>query len=331
MQLSRSRSALSWRDGRRPERSTRLVTRLIEEAESRPGELDYVIAECVHLLMARSYSPAACCGSEIRSLILRALDLAVPARDRVLLGVVLGQLTDPRIEDTHSIQAYVEVPHGDYLIGEERRLFHLAHGILMSRFPVTNSQFGAFIADGGYGNDVWWSDEGRVWRDRAGVSEPLFNRDSKWNGPTFPVVGVTFWEAQAFAHWSHGRLPTVWEREAAALGPKGAPFPGVRTGSTARATAARRPLGALLLSASFLNRGLSLSALTIWPGMYGNGVTALARRASSSASFAGAHGMITRGSRVPRIASPNQLTTGSPTWAFASFVMCEPAQCPRGD
>ena len=201
----------------------------------------------------------------------------------------------------------------------------------MSRFPVTNSQFGAFIADGGYGNDVWWSDEGRVWRDRAGVSEPLFNRDSKWNGPTFPVVGVTFWEAQAFAHWSHGRLPTEWEWEAAARGPQGHAFPWGEDWFNGACNSGETALGGTTPVGIFPQSRSVPSALTIWPGMYGNGVTALARRASSSASFAGAHGPVTRGSRVPRIASPNQLTTGSPTWAFASFVMCEPAQRPRGD
>ena len=177
-------------------------------------------------MKARSVRLQPLVEAKFRSLILQALDrAAVPARDRVVLGVVLGQLTDPRIEDTRSKQAYVEVPDGDYFIGEDRRPFHLGRGIFVSRFPVTNSQYGAFIADGGYTNDTWWSDEGRVWRDRACVTEPLFYGDSKWNGPTFPVVGVAFWEAEAFAHWSRGRLPTEWEWEVAARGPQGHAFP----------------------------------------------------------------------------------------------------------
>jgi formylglycine-generating enzyme required for sulfatase activity len=209
-----------------PERSTRLVTRLIEEAESRPGELEYVIAECVQLMMARSVRLQPLVEAKFKTLILQALHRAsVPARDRILLGVVLGQLTDPRIEDTRSEHAYVEVPGGDYFIGEDRRPFRLGRGIFMSRFPVTNSQYGAFINEGGYTDDAWWSDQGRVWRDRAGVTEPLFYGDSKWNGPTFPVVGVAFWEAEAFARWSRARLPTEWEWEVAARGPQGHAFP----------------------------------------------------------------------------------------------------------
>ena len=208
-----------------PERSTRLVTRLIEEAEHRPGELEYVIAECVQLLMARGIQLQPAAELAFISQMFRALDLTIPARDRVVFGVVLGQLTDPRIKDMSSIEAYVEVPPGDYLIGEERRSFHVARPILMSRFPVTNSQYRSFVADGGYANDLLWSDEGRVWRDHAGVKEPLFYRDTKWNRPTFPIVGVGFWEAEAFARWSKGRLPTEWEWEAAARGPNGHAFP----------------------------------------------------------------------------------------------------------
>jgi hypothetical protein len=36
------------------------------------------------------------------------------------------------------------------------------------------------------------------WREEQNVGEPLYWRNAKWNGPTQPVVGLSWWEADAF-------------------------------------------------------------------------------------------------------------------------------------
>ena len=60
-------------------------------------------------------------------------------------------------------------------------------------------------------------------RERGGRTE-LWH-DAKWNGSNQPVVGVCFWEAEAFCRWAGGWLPDDRQWEAAARGPQGNEYP----------------------------------------------------------------------------------------------------------
>ena len=63
------------------------------------------------------------------------------------------------------------------------------------------------------------------WREKNNVLEPEYWRDAKWNGATQPVVGVSWWEADAFCRWAGFRLPTEREWEAAGRGRNGGAYP----------------------------------------------------------------------------------------------------------
>lgn len=98
----------------------------------------------------------------------------------------------------------------------------------IDRNLVTNRQFAAFIAADGYSEQRWWTEEGWRWRQAVPRDRPRYWGDAEWAAWTqddHPVIGVTWFEADAYARWCGMRLPTEREWERAARGVDGRRFP----------------------------------------------------------------------------------------------------------
>lgn len=111
-----------------------------------------------------------------------------------------------------------------------RHKVYLSPFRLASRL-VTNGEYAAFIAGGGYRTPACWLAEGWDWRVSAERQHPLYwhAREDAWQeftlaglrplDPDQPVVHLSYYEADAYARWAGARLPTEaeWEHAASAL------------------------------------------------------------------------------------------------------------------
>lgn len=146
---------------------------------------------------------------------------------------------NPPIKKTLATIEWVTVPAGEFLMGStpeeaeaaysqaklrssllEKRAFNAEvpqHKVYLSeyqisRYEITNAQYRVFVEAtnrptprGQQGEEIW--------------------KDDNFNADTQPVVGVTWFDAQAYAEWIGGSLPTEAQWERAARGTEGRTYP----------------------------------------------------------------------------------------------------------
>lgn len=125
-----------------------------------------------------------------------------------------------------SAENRIAIPEGDFLFGDPpRKVFVSAFSI--ARHPVTVAEFARFVPSG-YRDRKLWSKQGWAWRTREAIDKPRFWGEAEWAAylvDSHPVVGVSAYEAEAFARFIGARLPTEAEWEKAARGLDGRKYP----------------------------------------------------------------------------------------------------------
>ena len=153
-------------------------------------------------------------------------------KDRLEVALLLGHVGDPRVpDDIRDPAAWVTVPAGTYFYGDKKQPYQIEQPFEISKYPVTNAQYRRFLERGpngepsGFETEANWHPLGWQWCQKENIVEPARWRDSCFNAQTQPVVGISWWEADAFCRWAGYRLPHEREWEAAARGPEGWKYP----------------------------------------------------------------------------------------------------------
>ncbi len=161
----------------------------------------------------------------------------------LLASVALGKSLEIRrtLNTDSSKRGMSLVDAGPSPTGKAVRAFYI------DRTEITNAQYQRFVSGGGYR-------DARLWPDSMAIAGSMLSRDAAiqklidrtglpapryWSGATFPegkgdhpVMGVSWYEASAYARWAGKRLPTQDQWWRAALGTGELPFPWGADGAT---------------------------------------------------------------------------------------------------
>ncbi len=99
----------------------------------------------------------------------------------------------------------------------------LTTGYWIDRTEVTNTTFQAFKDAGGYTTQAYWSAAGWDWVGHRLVTG--LPKRCEGDAPDVPRRCITWFEAEAYAAWRAGRLPSEAEWEFAARGPEASVYP----------------------------------------------------------------------------------------------------------
>jgi formylglycine-generating enzyme required for sulfatase activity len=185
-------------------------------------------------------------GKVQEALLAAVIDRALPPDVQRDAGFCLGRIGWV----PEDLDQMIAIPAGKFLYGDDQQKVEIHQPFEIAKYSVTNSQFKQFVDAGGYDAKSMWSEEGWAWRTGEYDSTapdylqswlegrpaekrnlPFYWHDRRWNTPLTPVVGVSWFEAEAYCSWLTQelgkpiRLPTEEEWERAARGTTGRTYP----------------------------------------------------------------------------------------------------------
>jgi len=151
---------------------------------------------------------------------------------------------------------FAEIPASEFQAGVRKEIKEIPHMYWIGKYPVTNIQYARFVHEGGYQTQEYWSEDGWQWRtgryDERTLEAvardwlehrppqkrnvPYYWHNIELSNPIVPVVGVSWFEAEAYCSWMGKkivavpegyivRLPLDEEWERAARGTDGREYP----------------------------------------------------------------------------------------------------------
>ena len=151
----------------------------------------------------------------LRNQLVELLSGSLPAIERAEAGRTLARLGDPRSEImTIEGMPFCYVPAGPFLVGDDVKEESVPYDYWISQYPITQAQYQAFVDAGGYEESRWWTKEGWEFKEKQSWARQR-EIGGAFDLPNHPVVGVSAFEAEAFASWL-----TDLGRERGWLGPE---------------------------------------------------------------------------------------------------------------